>query len=319
MHTQGAATPLYFSDWLRRFYFWREIALDYEAMASTLEATGNYRVLRKIVPRHQMTPDDGSATKTALFVDVETTGLDPARHEIIELAMVPFTYGMDGCIFRVLEPFHALQEPKEPISAEITSITGITQTIVTGHAIDWAQVTALLDSVDLIIAHNAAFDRQFLERACQAFEFRPWGCSNSQIKWREEGFEGTRLGYLVASAGYFYDRHRALNDCNATIELLSKPLPKSGKRALAQLLEQARAAQWRIFAAHAPFEFKDILRDRGYKWNANGHGPMRSWYKDIADDARDAEIAYLETEIYQRQVDVPMRRIDAYNRFSARI
>eukprot|EP01037_Dinobryon_pediforme_P015531 gene15531-15678_t len=288
-------------------------------MASALEATGQYQVLRKIVPRDQINPDDGSPTKTALFVDVETTGLDPSRNEIIELAMVPFTYGLDGRIFAIKAPFHGLQEPKEPISAEITTITGITPEMVAGQKIDWAQVTAMLDMVDLVIAHNAAFDRQFLERACPDFEFKPWGCSNSQINWRSEGFEGTRLGYLVASAGYFYDRHRALNDCHAAIELLSKPLPRSGMIALKQLLDKARASEWRLFAAYAPFEFKDILKDRGYKWNASGMGPMKAWYRDVTDDARDAELAFLEAEIYHMQVDIPMRRMDAFNRFSTRV
>jgi len=53
---------------------------------------------------------------------VETTGLDPDRHEIIELAMVPFTYRKDGRVFSTGSPFHQLQEPKEPISVEITGL-----------------------------------------------------------------------------------------------------------------------------------------------------------------------------------------------------
>ena len=61
--------------------------MDFEAMAAALEATGEYRVLRKITPRAVIAHSDGSPTKTALFVDVETTGLDPERNEIIELGM----------------------------------------------------------------------------------------------------------------------------------------------------------------------------------------------------------------------------------------
>ena len=105
-------------------------------MALALEATGDYRVLRKIQQRNIITPPDGTPTKNGLFVDVETTGLDPDRHEIIELAMVPFTYSKDGRIFSTGSPFQQLQEPKEPISAEITAITGITQEMVRGHQLD---------------------------------------------------------------------------------------------------------------------------------------------------------------------------------------
>ena len=198
---------------------------DFEAMAATLESTGEYRVLRKLTPRREIQPRDGAARRTALFVDVETTGLDPERNDIIELAMVPFTYGADGRIFSTGEPFQGLREPDEPISGEITAITGIDHAMVAGQSIEPNTVAGFIVSADLIIAHNAVFDRRFLERFCPEFIHKPWGCSNSQIDWKGEGFEGTRLAYLVAGAGFFYDRHRALNDCYAAIELLATRLP----------------------------------------------------------------------------------------------
>lgn len=288
-------------------------------MAVALEAAGDYRVLRKIRQRKVITPSDGTPTKKGLFVDVETTGLDPDRHEIIELAMVPFTYGKDGRIFTIGEPFHQLNEPMEPISPEITAITGITQEMVAGHELDSQAVEAFVESADLVVAHNASFDRRFLENFSPTFELKPWACSIQQVDWRSEGFEGTRLGYLVAGAGYFYDRHRAQNDCYAAIELLAKPLPVSGDPAFKQLLENARKATWRIWANYAPFELKDTLRERGYKWNSGGDGTLRAWFIDVPEEARDAELDFLQTEIYRREVDIPMRRIDAYTRFSRRV
>jgi DNA polymerase-3 subunit epsilon len=53
-----------------------------------------YRVLRRLAPRPPIAIPDGVVTRTGLFVDVETTGLDWRRDEIIELAMIPFRYGM---------------------------------------------------------------------------------------------------------------------------------------------------------------------------------------------------------------------------------
>ncbi len=292
--------------------------MNLEAMAQALEASGDYRVLRKISPRTQVTPEDGSDKRTGLFVDVETTGLDPERHEIIELAMVPFTYSRDGRVFTIGEPFHGLQEPREPISAEITAITGITQEMVTGHQLDPHAVDAFVENVDLIVAHNAPFDRRFLERYSPIFQTKPWACSIAQIDWRAEGFEGTRLGYLVAGAGYFYDRHRALNDCYAALELLAKPLPRTGQPALGQMLDTARQITWRIWAVHAPFDLKDVLRDRGYKWNPGTNGSLRAWSIDVAQDDREAELTFLQNEVYRGVIDLPIKRIDAYNRFSAR-
>ena len=76
-------------------------ALDLAAMAAIFRASGRYRVQRRLEPRRNFSDPAGSATRTALFVDVETTGLALYKDEIIELAMVPFTCGADGRIFEI--------------------------------------------------------------------------------------------------------------------------------------------------------------------------------------------------------------------------
>lgn len=61
-----------------------------EALADALDASGQYRILRRLPSRSIIEQPDGSEMRQGLFLDVETTGLDPAKDEIIELAMVPF-------------------------------------------------------------------------------------------------------------------------------------------------------------------------------------------------------------------------------------
>jgi DNA polymerase-3 subunit epsilon len=293
-------------------------AEELEAIAARLEASGGYRVLRKLAPRPSAAAPEGAKLRTGLFVDVETTGLDPARCEIIELAMVPFTYDLDGRIFEVGAAFNQLREPSEPIPREITSITGITNDMVTGQHIDVAEVAAFAAPAAIVIAHNAAFDRRVLERFSEAFRTKPWACSMSQVNWAEEGFEGVKLAYLAAGAGFFYDKHRAVHDCLAAVELLSRPLPQSGHLALRRLLDEARTPSWRIWAQNSPYDLKDALKARGYRWNGEGTGAPRAWYVDVGEDAREAELAFLRAEIYCGEVDLLVRRIDAHDRFSER-
>ncbi|MBD8548264.1 hypothetical protein IFT82_16175 [Sphingomonas sp. CFBP 8760] len=52
----------------------------------------------------------------------------------------------------------------------------------------------------ILIAHNAAFDRPWIERRLQDIDGFPWPCSTSQIDWRSYGFDGTALGYLFYQA-----------------------------------------------------------------------------------------------------------------------
>lgn len=287
-------------------------------MASALEASGAYRVLRRLQVRQARTIPDGVQLRRGLIVDVETTGLEPARDEIIELAMVPFTYGLDGQVYTVGEPFDRLREPSRPITAEITTLTGISETMVKGHRIDPDEVVAVAAPVDLVIAHNAAFDRKFLERLNEVFTTKPWACSMTQIDWQAEGYEGVKLGYLAASAGFFFDRHRAVQDCLATVELLALPHPGTGLTGLAQLLTRARTPSWRVWAENSPFDLKDQLRARGYRWNGDAVNGPRAWYIDVDEEGREAELAFLKSEIYRGDVDLLVRRIDAYDRFSER-
>jgi DNA polymerase-3 subunit epsilon len=181
------------------------------------------------------------------------------------------------------------------------------------------KVKALAESADLIVAHNAAFDRRFLERFSPAFEVKPWACSMSQVDWANEGYEGTKLAYLAMGAGFFYDRHRAANDCIAGIELLASPLPRTGMQAMRRLLDSARRPAWRIWAENAPFELKDELKRRGYRWNGEGGPSPKAWYVEVCDEAKGDELAYLRAVIYQAEVEVSARRITAYERFSDRI
>lgn len=296
-----------------------------ETLADELHASGNYRVLRRLVPRATINPPDGSELRLGIVLDTETTGLDTAKDEIIELAMVPFTYSPDGRIFQVQQPFHGLRQPSIPISAEITAITGLDDEAVRGHAIDPDEVAAFAEPATIIIAHHAAFDRPFIDRFCPALQRKCWGCSMEEIDWRAEGYETKRLASLVAEAGYFYDRHVAVHDCLALIELLARPLPKSGRLGLAALIETARQPTWRLWAEDSPFHAKDVLRSRGYRWNNGEDGRPKSWFFDArSTKARETEIAFLRSEIYSAlpqklgtEFEFRVDKITAFERFAA--
>lgn len=289
-----------------------------EEAAATLEASGNYRILRRLCPRERYCDDDGTQKRIGVVLDVETTGLDPTHDEIIELGMAKFEFTSDGRIYRVLDTFSGLRQPSKSIPREITELTGITDEMVAGQTIDPAIVTGFIDPAAVIIAHNAAFDRKFCERFSDCFATRAWGCSWSQIDWREQGYEGARLGYLLMGAGLFHDGHRAVEDCRALLAVLAMPLLQSGEPALKRLLDTARKATIRILAEGSPFETKDLLKARGYRWNPGDDGTRKCWWRELSEDVAEVELAWLRKEIYRREVNIPTRRITAVDRFSER-
>lgn len=50
--------------------------MDNEDLAKVLEQTGDYRVLRRLKPCAHYHRPDGTETKLAVLIDLETTGLD---------------------------------------------------------------------------------------------------------------------------------------------------------------------------------------------------------------------------------------------------
>ena len=196
-----------------------------EALARRLEATGDYRILRRLVPRPKSVAPPACGSKTGIIVDFETTGLDTERDEILEVAMVKFSYSHDGQVLGVIDLFQAFQQPSNPITAEIVELTGITDTMVEGHTIDAGALESFVADVNVVIAHNAGFDRKFAERYWSAFQHKHWACSATGIAWKEYGFGGAKLEYLLAKSGLFHDAHRALDDCQATLEILARELP----------------------------------------------------------------------------------------------
>jgi DNA polymerase-3 subunit epsilon len=293
--------------------------MSQEEIVKKLEETGDYRVLRRLKIPKQYHQPDSTNTKLAILLDLETTGLDADKDEIIEIALVPFTYSNEGRIFEVYDAFNELQEPKEKIPQIITQITGITDELVLGHKINFEKVQKIIEPAALIIAHNANFDRKFAEKSFSFFKNKAWACSMSNVPWLEEQFESQKLEYLAMRNGFFYDGHRAVSDCYATIELLAQTLPQSNNLALFALLENARLMTNRVWAEGSPFDFKDILKARGYRWNDGNNGQPRSWYHDVKKDELDEEISFLRREIYQREIDIQVVKISAFDRFSERI
>jgi len=231
-------------------------------------------------------PARGKPTKAGILLDVETTGLNTAQDEIIELAMVKFDYLPDDRIARITDVFSSFNEPSYPIPSEITELTSITDEMVSGHRIDPGAVSAFASDALIIIAHNANFDRKFAERYWPVFERKHWACSATEVEWRKLGFDGSRLGYLLAGVGLFHQAHRAIDDCRALIEILSANVPKLDRSAFAILLERARRKTVPIWAEQSPFELKDALKKRGYRWSDGTDGRPRSWYIDVDESGK---------------------------------
>lgn len=189
--------------------------------------------------------------------------------------------------------------------------------MVSGQSIDETKVRLIVEQSDLIFAHNAFFDRVMVEKHWPCFSKKPWACTFKSIDWLREGFSAGKLDHLGMQFGWFYDGHTALADCEACLALLAQTLPKSGRRVLEVVREVAQQTEHLICAIDAPFDEKDTLRDRGYRWRPAELKNGKVWWTTCLD--REAEIEWLQSEIYRYEKDIPTQEVTALSRYSNRL
>lgn len=292
-----------------------------------LQKSGRYRVLERLHPPARYLDGEPVTRRIGLVVDTETTGIDTAKDKIIELGFVAFTYDAgSGAVYEVLHAYDGFEDPGEPLSDVVKQLTGITDAMLVGQQLDDHEITRWLAQADLLIAHNAAFDRQMIERRFPVVQEKNWACTLTEIDWQAEWIGSRKLDYIAFCLGYFFDGHRAVVDAQATLHLLTRPLPQSGHRAMQLLLQKARERSKRFFAMGAPFEMKDQLKQRGYSWLADvtltersGYAKKGVWSKVVAIADVQAEEQWLGQIVYAgRAVTFCARELSARDRFSVR-
>jgi DNA polymerase III subunit epsilon len=290
---------------------------DPEAMAQVLQGHPDYRVLRRLVPVREYGRKRTGDVAKVLILDTETTGLDSSKDSIIELALLLVDVDLPtGQPLQVHDVYDELEDPGRPIPPEALRVTGITDAMVAGKKLNEARIAELMEGVSLVIAHNARFDRGFVEKRLPAFANLPWACSVNEIDWSAQGRGSAKLEFLAHELGWFYDAHRAEMDCHALLAVLAAPLPNTGETGLARLLAASSLSSYKVYATGSPFESKDSLRARGYRWDAE----RKVWHTQVASQFElDAEGAWLKATVYgKRSARIDVACQTALERFSSR-
>jgi DNA polymerase-3 subunit epsilon len=290
------------------------------ALASQLDAHDDYRVLRRLLPVARYgAPRDPANVRRAIVLDVETTGLSQTTDVIIELGLIVFSYDKEtGAVLDVISSESWLDDPGRAIPDDVVRLTGITNDEVRGQRIDAARVRELSDGVALFIAHNASFDRPFIDRKFPFLADRHWGCSMNDVPWRDRNIGSHKLDYLLYThANAFLDtHHRALDDCRATLHVLATAFADA-RTPMALLLANCRQQRSRVSAIRSPYETKDVLRKRGYSWSGESGTPPKVWCREVATADVAAELLWLREHVYANGSAEPtVDKVDLRRRYA---
>ena len=247
------------------------------------------------------------------FLDVETTGLDKRNDQIIELAVkVVNVEKTSGKIVSIESEYESYNDPGFEISDRITQLTGIKNKDIKGRAIVWGHVDDLISNVDLIVAHNATFDRSFVDRNSVISVKKVWSCSVNDIDWLKRGFSSSKQELLCYWHGFFFDAHRAMNDIDALINLLTHSSYTS-KRPIIELIQNSQKDQYIILAENFSYneKKKEIIKRNKYMWNPD----HKVWYKNVSEDSIEAEKKILAATIYDNVFQGRVKKIDPTDKY----
>ena len=198
------------------------------------------------------------------LLDTETTSLEPPPiGKTVEVAVMLF----DVRHAQAVASFASLIRSD---SNEAQSVNGIPAEMLSDlqdPELVWRAVRWVIGRADIVIAHNAEFDRKFVPDLG-----KPWVCSENDIQWPGRA-RGGSLAHLALSLGLgVASAHRAAADVDTLARIFTR-LAEMG-HALEPILIRAMRPKVMCHSL-APFEKKDEVKAAGFRWDPDG----KMWWR----------------------------------------
>lgn len=180
-----------------------------------------------------------SSVSVAAIIDTETTGL-LYQDDVVEFAIALFSYNkLNGELIEVLDSYSGLRQPAVKIPRVATRIHGIRNKDVRGKELDYQKMRDILSRTSILIAHNARFDYRFSTKILPAamISSKSWYCSMNGVNWSSYGCSKKSLSHIGKTFGVSSEQsHRALDDVNTLLDVLTKQTVGESKTCLYYLL-----------------------------------------------------------------------------------
>lgn len=164
--------------------------------------------------------------------DVETTGLSPVNNDIIQFSAIRYRE-KDG-MYQAEDELNIYINPGYPVPDEITSITGITNEMLTGKPSPVEAVSVIyefLGECPIVMGYNSiSFDQKFMDslyRKTIGKEFTPTLHLDVIKMAREKAEKPHKLIDMAKLAGVSEELsfHSSIDDAKATFEVFKYFLP----------------------------------------------------------------------------------------------
>lgn len=160
--------------------------------------------------------------KNLLIIDVETTGLDPKKGNLIEVGCIFYNIPTKSIIHEMATLLYS--ERNEAQHVNLISVESLAESSPWMSVPMIENIGKLMQRSDAIIAHYARFDKGWLDAYEPLSEYSQkakWICSKKDIRWGKSG--PMKLSDIAEYMGVPYlDAHRSLPDCHILLSCLKK-------------------------------------------------------------------------------------------------
>ena len=214
-----------------------------------------------------------SSPERLLIIDTETTGLSPAKGRCIEVGAVLFHVPSRAVLSQLSFLLPCQSNPAQRVNGIAAEVTQLDQP----RKQSLACLEAMADAADVLVAHNAAFDRQWFGRDELPALPRPWLCSMEDIRWPAERHLRATPSVRDLALAYgvpVWAAHRALTDCIYIAQVFER------ETQLDNLLQQALLPR-KLYRARLPYDQRHLAKEAGFRWNEAVQG---AWSKRLTEE-----------------------------------
>ena len=200
-----------------------------------------------------------AAPTSLLIIDTETTGLDPEVDRCIELGCILFDVPSRSVLAQQSFLLPVKTNAAEAINRIPASVSRRPQPWKEG--LHW--FGNLLEVADALVAHNAAFDRQWFGRGPLPKVDLPWICSMEDIRWPADRQLRSRPSVRDLALAYgvpVWAAHRALTDCVYLADVFARCDDL-------ELLLQRALEPRQLMRARVSFDERHLAKEAGFRWN----------------------------------------------------
>lgn len=196
-----------------------------------------------------------------LIIDLETTGLKPEQHQVIEFGAILF----DCRTHSILEQISALIPCADNGAKHINQIApeASQQSIVYAGAITHLLEMAAI--ADYVTAWNIEFDIKWFGHPNQELPSLDTPCFDAMgVKYARSGNSKKLIDVALAHGIPVVSAHRALTDCQILAELFRR------HRNIEALINQAIAAESApkaLVRADISYECREMAKAKGFRWD----------------------------------------------------